>query len=275
MFSLATPATKYLAARNALAFITQIQFHERKVYSQFGEDGVVEYIFDNIGVTDKFYVEFGTESCSECTTRHLWDAYKWDGVLVDGSGKTNDSRVIYNHFMTAENMPEILTNHSVPKVYDFMCVDIDMNEYHIARSVLAAGFSPNVLIMEVNRNFGPTESYTVQYNAPRVWPRTSYVGQSPLAAARLGRKYGYIPIYHDIPGINMFFIKMTRLQRYLKEKTGYEYTPAEIKLLVPPFETIYRRMPALHAYSLKHHRINFMKEEWEVVDENGDIVVAQ
>jgi hypothetical protein len=41
------------------------------VYSQLGEDGILERIFECIGEGGKRYVEFGTEACSECTTRRL------------------------------------------------------------------------------------------------------------------------------------------------------------------------------------------------------------
>ncbi|KAJ3300855.1 hypothetical protein HDU76_006003 [Blyttiomyces sp. JEL0837] len=270
---LSSQAERYLAAQDALDFIYQIGKHERKVYSQFGEDGVLEYIFDNLGVTDKFYVEFGTEDCSECVTRHLWDEYGWNGVLIDGDGQSGDWRIIHNHFITAENMPVILSLYNVPQSFDFMCVDIDRNEYHIARSVFEAGFRPNVLIMEINRNFGPTESFVVKYNATEVWKRDDNFGQSALAAARLGQKYGYAAVYVDSVGVNMFFIKISRLQQYLVEHTGNKYTLQEIKLLLPNFETIYRRFPALMSLSLKDFRASFKAEDWEVVGPDGDIVV--
>ena len=32
---------------------------------------MLEFIFDNIGTTNKIYVEFGTEDAKECNTRYL------------------------------------------------------------------------------------------------------------------------------------------------------------------------------------------------------------
>ena len=52
-------------------WIREINNHERQVYSQNGEDGVLEFIFENIGTTNKIYVEFGTEDAKECNTRYL------------------------------------------------------------------------------------------------------------------------------------------------------------------------------------------------------------
>lgn len=50
---------------------------DKKVYSQVGEDGILEAVFDCIGQGEKYYVEFGTESCDECTTRYLRDEKGW------------------------------------------------------------------------------------------------------------------------------------------------------------------------------------------------------
>lgn len=55
-----------------------------------GEDGAISYIFHCIGVTDKFYVEFGTENGSETNSRVLREHYKWTGLLMDG-GHTNSA----------------------------------------------------------------------------------------------------------------------------------------------------------------------------------------
>jgi len=45
---------------------------DHKVYSQVGEDGILEAVLKCIGVGDApFYVEFGTESGAECVTRLL------------------------------------------------------------------------------------------------------------------------------------------------------------------------------------------------------------
>ena len=43
----------------------------KKVFSQNDEDGALEAVFFHIGVTDKVYVEFGVEDCTECNSRYL------------------------------------------------------------------------------------------------------------------------------------------------------------------------------------------------------------
>ena len=56
-------------------WIKDIKRNEKQVYSQNGEDGALEYIFQNIGTSNKIYVEFGTEDAQECNTRYLRYCY--------------------------------------------------------------------------------------------------------------------------------------------------------------------------------------------------------
>ena len=56
---------------NNITWIETLWLKEKKYFSQNNEDGVIEEVFNQIGLTDKIYVEFGVESCVECNTRFL------------------------------------------------------------------------------------------------------------------------------------------------------------------------------------------------------------
>jgi len=57
--------------------------NEKRVYSQNGEDGVILALLDFIKFKGPgFYVEFGTESCSECNTRNLRENHNWKGIII-------------------------------------------------------------------------------------------------------------------------------------------------------------------------------------------------
>ena len=74
----------------------------KKIYSQNGEDGIIESIFHKIGTTNKFCIEFGIH-IHESNTKYL-KQNGWECLWMDGSG---DGRVIKNEFITAENINEL------------------------------------------------------------------------------------------------------------------------------------------------------------------------
>jgi len=56
-----------------------INLHEKKIYSQNGEDGIIEFIFSKIGTTNKFSVEFGVGNGYECNTVYLLEKKRLEG----------------------------------------------------------------------------------------------------------------------------------------------------------------------------------------------------
>ncbi|KAI9361225.1 hypothetical protein DFJ73DRAFT_814463 [Zopfochytrium polystomum] len=250
-------------------FFYNLHDHERKVYSQEGTDGVLEYVFAHLTPRDKYYVEFGTESCSECVSKHLWERYGWDGLLMDGSGKTGDSRVIRNHFLRHDNIVELFRLYKVPMQFDYLSVDIDRNDYYVAKAIFEAGYRPRFLSLEVNRNFELQESYTIKLDNNVMWDKSSRFGQSPLAAARLMNRFGYQMVGYDKQGINCFFVRRARVVEYLREKTGFDYTEEEVQMLLPQYEYVYSPHGGLHIASNKEFKEKFNHTLWRVVGPDG------
>lgn len=87
--------------------------HEYKIYTQHGEDGVLQGIFNKIGTTNKYYVEVGTEDGSECNTRLLREHYGWKGIMFDSSYE-NATIGLYKAFIYKETVNELLASHGVP-----------------------------------------------------------------------------------------------------------------------------------------------------------------
>lgn len=203
------------------------QQHDRKEFSQFGEDGIIEVMHRCIGREFKgTYVEFGTESCHECTTKFLRQSKGWTGLLLDG-GHSNPSINLQKELIYYDNIVSLFQKYKVPMEFDHLTVDLDLNTFYPAQAVLAAGYRPRALVMEMNRNFDDTLSQAyVTLNLPNsrctfstgwgIWGErvpnaggmkmNCYYGASPLALTRLAQHFGYLPIALDQAGVNIFFI---------------------------------------------------------------------
>ena len=63
--------------------IESLDQYEAKAFSQFGEDGITDYIFATIGSGTFYFVEIGTQDGHECNTRFLREKLKWNGIQID------------------------------------------------------------------------------------------------------------------------------------------------------------------------------------------------
>ncbi|WP_052345046.1 tetratricopeptide repeat protein [Planktothrix rubescens] len=185
--------------------------HERKIFSQNGEDGVIKKIFEVIKTTNKYYVEFGVENANECNTRNLRENCGWSGLLMDG-GYENKEIGLYQEFITAENINELFQKYKVPQELDLLSIDIDYNDFYIWKS-LDEIYQPRVVIIEYNASHLPTEDKVVKYDANAVWDSTNYFGASIRALYNLGKRKGYSLIYANNQGVNLFFVKNSILSK--------------------------------------------------------------
>ena len=200
--------------QDALSFKSKqidLSQHERKIFSQNGEDGVIEKIFEVIKTTNKYYVEFGVENANECNTRNLRENCGWTGLLMDG-GYENKEIGLYQEFITAENINELFRKYNVPQEFDLLSIDIDYNDFYIWKS-LDEIYQPRVVIIEYNASHLPTEDKVVKYDPNAVWDETNYFGASIRALYNLGKRKGYSLIYANNQGVNLFFVKSSILSQ--------------------------------------------------------------
>jgi hypothetical protein len=152
----------------------------------------------------RYYVEFGTESCEECTTRNLRQQ-GWTGLLMDGNNE-NPQINLKREFFTAESIAGLLEKYSVPKTFDHLTIDIDQNTFWVLHALLLAAYRPRVIVSEINRNFFPTDAFVVKYNASAMWDGTLYFGASVGAFERLFRAFGYHLLAADEDKINVYAV---------------------------------------------------------------------
>jgi hypothetical protein len=191
--------------------------HEYQVFSQFGEDGIIQEIFNRIGTTNKYFIEFGVEYGLESNTTNL--LYKdWKGLWIEGSKKYYDiintkfsdligsgQLTVKNEFITAENIESIFKAGGAPAELDLLSIDIDYNDYYVWKAI--TNYNPRVVILEYNATFRPDTHFVVKYNATRWWDKTSFFGASLLAYQLLAEEKGYYLVGCSFAGTNAFFVR--------------------------------------------------------------------
>jgi hypothetical protein len=192
-------------ARNVPSDMIYLPTKNKKIYSQDGEDGITEAIFDAIGMTNKFYLEFGaTEGYNNSEILHK--NYGFSGVLWNGSEIDCPYTKVHQEFITVENIKELCAKYEVPAEPDFVSIDIDGNDWHVWRE-LNKVCRPRVLVIEHTGQFPPGHDSVMPYKADHIWDDTSYCGASLTAMYLLGKHLGYSLVCVDNVGVNLFFVR--------------------------------------------------------------------
>ncbi len=181
------------------------------ITSQFGEDGVLEKIFEIIGEKSKWCVELGAlNGVHDSNVRDLLQRKGWSGVLIEADitsykklealylGQKNV--ICVNEFVSFEGdhaLDVIFSGTPIPKEFELLSLDIDGNEYHLWDSIV--DYSPRVMIVE----FNPSIPNDINFVQPR--DMNVFQGSSLLALVGLGKKKGYELI--SIVGVNAIFVK--------------------------------------------------------------------
>lgn len=206
--------------------INDLNEYEIKVYSQNGEDGILDAIFFKVGTLNKFYVEFGVQDGTECNTRYLREEKGWTGLLMDNEG--TDSGEIKKEFISVENINALFKKYNVPKQFDLLSIDIDGNDYWVWKA-LEHAYMPSVVTIEYNASIPAIESKVIAYNPAHRWDGTNYFGASLAALVKLATLKGYTLVGCDQKGVNAFFVRnhlveknfVTRNIRELYRPPGY------------------------------------------------------
>jgi hypothetical protein len=204
------------SARCVGTWVGQLQFSERKVFSQNGEDGVIQKLLWEIKPRNKYYVEFGTEKGTEINTRWLREQFGWTGLLLDGSN-VNPSINLHQAMIKEETIVQLLGSHRVPLDLGILSVDIDSYDFWVLQKILLGGYRPDMIITEVNSQLGSEQCLTLPpasvTGKPTIRPGTVNFGASVGAFAGLVKQFGYTTVYCESKGVNCFHVKTSMLTK--------------------------------------------------------------
>lgn len=218
--------------------ISSINEVEFQVYSQWGDDGIIQYLINNIDIPFKTFIEFGVENYTESNTRFLLVNNNWSGLVIDGSKENidfiNNDPVSWAHelhttcsFITKDNINSILSsflNKGYNKQIGLLSVDIDGNDYWVWKEISV--INPVIVIIEFNALFGHAKPWTIEYKedfvrGKRGEPGFIVYGSSLSSLCDLANEKGYDFIGCNNAGNNAYFIRSDK-NTILKKLTPQE-----------------------------------------------------
>jgi hypothetical protein len=200
--------------------LDNIHRHSFSIYSQFDEDGILQFLIENLEIKNNTFVEIGVENYEEANTRFLLENNLWSGLIIDSS-KDNINFVKkqnyywrYNlqasaSFVTKENINKIIKKYIFEENIGLLSIDIDGNDYWIWQAISV--IKPDILILEYNSLFGKERSLTLKYDESFIRPsqglfRCMY-GASLKALTDLSKVKGYSLVSVNSNGNNAFYVR--------------------------------------------------------------------
>lgn len=202
--------------------VTDIKVTEFKVFSQFGDDGIIQYLVNTLKLRHELqnFIEFGVNDYWESNTRFLLINNNWRGLVMDCSKANIDyikhDKIYWMHDLTAkcefvnkDNINNIFKREGYLGDVGLLSLDIDGNDYWVWESIKV--IRPIIVILEFNSVFGMKKAVTIPYQPD--FYRTDahfsnlYWGASLKALYELSKRKGYTFLGSNSAGNNSYFIR--------------------------------------------------------------------
>lgn len=193
----------------------ELEAAERSVYSQHGEDGVIEYLVSKIPDADHFIVEFGAyDGICMSNSRYLIEQQDWSAFLIEADERfyqkldvlyqTHPKVQILKSLVMPDTINSLFSQANVPKRFDVLSIDIDSVDYYVWEAL--SDFEPKVVVIEYNSSVPADTEYVVPIEDVERLGATSQEGASLLSFYQLGQRKGYELVYSELSGANLFFV---------------------------------------------------------------------
>jgi hypothetical protein len=210
-----------LTIRTQAIIDLNIRSLEFQVFSQFGEDGIINFLCETLHISKPRVLEIGVEDFQECNSHFL--AYSRNASIV-----AVDKYPLHEDFLSTSNLrwkntveawTRDVTPNNINDIYkesevflgaiDIFSLDIDGIDYWVFQRLEI--LNAKILVLEFNALYGSTRSVSVPFeeNFDRTKKHFSnkYYGCSLMALIEEAHKKGYQFIGSNRACNNAFFIK--------------------------------------------------------------------
>lgn len=190
---------------------SSILSNKKNIYSQNGEDGIIDYIFSKIGVKNGNFIEFGAWDGIHLSNTYNLFKSGWSGIYIEGdSTKSEVLKHNFNNYKNItcinsmvgysehDNLDTLIDNSShTNKDFDFISIDVDGLDYYIFKKM--EKYLPKVICIEVNAGHSPLYDKEIPLTIAQ-----NNIGQSLYIITKEAEKKGYFPLCYTG---NLFLIQ--------------------------------------------------------------------
>jgi hypothetical protein len=185
--------------------------NKKNVYSQNGEDGIIEYIFNKLNIKEGNFIEFGAWDGKHLSNTFKLFLEKWSGIYIESDNvkfKDLQNNFINNNKITTinsmvgfndnDNLDRIIDDSNHPnKNFDIISIDVDGLDYNIFKAMNK--YLPKVICIEVNAGHSPLYNVEIPINISQ-----NNVGQSLKVICDYAATKDYFPLCYTG---NLFLVK--------------------------------------------------------------------
>jgi len=210
-----------LASRSRYLTLNSLSDADVKIYSQWGEDGILDYLCDRLEIERPKFLEIGAGDFTECNSRFLVEFRNASATLVDADPNleknTRESNLFWQtHLYPITEWVSTLNINSIidsaaqnMNGVDIFSLDLDGNDYWILKTADLSGMK--IVVVEYNSIFGAEHSIAVledqSFDRRQKHYSWLYYGASLKAYIDLLRSKGFIFVGTNRVRTNAFFIQ--------------------------------------------------------------------
>lgn len=184
--------------------------YKHNIYSQEGEDGIINELLKRLNITSGSVVEFGAWDGIHLSNTFQLVEKGFNAVFIEGDidkfAALNNTAAMYPNIIpvhkfvsydnaTDSSLENILSKTSIPLDFDVLSIDIDSSDYLVWKEF--GKYKPKIVIIEIDSSVDPSCKHHIHNG-------TTHNGSSFYPTLYLGIEKGYKFLCHTG---NMIFVR--------------------------------------------------------------------
>lgn len=256
------------------------------LYSMHDQDGILKYIFDNIGRKSKVAIEFGCGTGLQNNSMYFVVCEGWKSLWIDGAEQyihhinekikpylRNGENITATHSIIERTNVDALLKNYVDQVQkdneiDLLVIDIDWNDYYAWEAI--ESISPRVVCIEYNSHI----PYGVEMIAPyseghNPWNGGNFFGSSLSSLIKLGKEKGYELVSCSLAGSDAIFVKKEETFSISSRSHGYKIGDSALLYEPPRFNLCFNLGHYSHGWGNEKFIVESRKQREQRVAEQS------